>query len=199
MANLITLLRTLLGLLVAYLLFLPDVQIYWWAFALTILAIFMDGLDGYVARKFNEASKAGAVIDIIGDRIVEQVYWIVFLALGWVPLWIALTVVIRGVLVDGLRSIALEKGFTAFGSSSMMQSPIGVLLVSSRFSRWSYAVFKGFAFSLMIWANMPGDGVWGQQTVTVAATLCMYATVFFCVVRGLPVILEARRFLKAEA
>ena len=31
----------------------------------------MDGLDGYVARKFNETSKLGAVLDIMGDRIAE--------------------------------------------------------------------------------------------------------------------------------
>lgn len=34
-------------------------------------AIFMDALDGWAARKYNETSDAGALFDIAGDRIVE--------------------------------------------------------------------------------------------------------------------------------
>ncbi len=199
MANLVTLFRTFLGLLIVLALYYqtePTATFYWIAFVLTAVVIFLDGLDGYVARKLNEESQAGAVIDIIGDRIIEQIYWIAYLALGWIPLWIPLVVIIRGVVVDGFRSIALEKGFTPFGSSSMMQSKLGILLVSSRFSRWTYAVVKGFAFGFLILAHLPkGDPVF-IQAVTVIAYLCTYMAVFFCVIRGLPVLLESRRFFK---
>ena len=60
-----------------------DTASYVWALALTIIAFALDGVDGYVARKFHEESKFGALLDIMGDRIVENTYWILFAVMGW--------------------------------------------------------------------------------------------------------------------
>lgn len=195
MANLVSCLRVLLGFLTVGLLFIESAGIYWTAFFLTIAVIWMDGLDGYLARKLNESSKFGAVLDILGDRIVELTYWIAFAVLGWVGLWIPLLVMARGILVDGFRAMALEQGFTAFGSSSMMQSKLGVFLVSSRASRWLYAVTKAVAFALLVLAHLPGGlpEPW-PPIVWNVAYISTYVAVFFCLVRGLPVLIESRRF-----
>ena len=195
MANLVSLLRTLLGLLVVGLLFIPTQTVYLLCFALTVLVIAMDALDGYLARKLNEASKLGAVIDILGDRVIEQVYWVTFLALGWLPLWVPLVVIVRGIVVDGLRSIAFEQGYTAFGSSSMQKSKLGRLLVSSNFSRTTYAVAKAAAFALLILGHTPGFPPEVNANITTVGLACTYISVAFCVVRGLPVLAEGRRFL----
>ncbi len=117
MANFITILRMILAVVAIGLLFDKTPTTYITAFVMTILVIWMDGLDGYVARKFNESSKFGAMLDILGDRVVENIYWISFLALGWLPVWVPLIVVTRGIITDGLRSVALEQGYTAFGES----------------------------------------------------------------------------------
>ena len=82
---------------------------------LTIFVMWFDGLDGYVARKFNETSKLGAVLDIMGDRIVENLYWMSFCALGWISVLVPIIVLTRGIVTDSLRSLALAQGFTAFG------------------------------------------------------------------------------------
>lgn len=195
MANLVSLIRTLLGLLVISLLFIQTQTMYLACFVLTIVVIAMDALDGYLARKLNESSKMGAVIDILGDRIVEQVYWVAFLALGWLPLWVPLVVIVRGIVVDGLRSMALEQGFTAFGQSSMQQSKIGWLLVSSNFSRTTYAVAKAAAFAFMILGHTPGFEPDVANGITLLGLTCTYISVAFCVIRGLPVLVEGRRFL----
>ena len=195
MANLVSLIRTLLGLLTVSLLFIPTQAVYLSCFGLTIAVIAMDALDGYLARKLNESSKLGAVIDILGDRIVEQAYWVAFVTLGWLPMWVALTVIVRGIVVDGLRSMALEQGYTAFGASSMQQSPLGRLLVSSNFSRTTYAVCKALAFAFLILAHNPGFSPSLQEGIGLFALSCAYTAVAFCVVRGVPVILEGRRFV----
>jgi CDP-diacylglycerol--glycerol-3-phosphate 3-phosphatidyltransferase len=195
-ANLISLLRTLLAFVVLALLFLPSYEMYLSCFILTLIVIWMDGLDGYVARKLNESSKLGAVIDILGDRVIEQVYWVTFMALGWVPLWVPLVVIIRGVVVDGLRSLALEQGYTAFGTSTMMQSQLGIFLVSSRFSRWTYAATKALAFCLLILAHTPELDPAVADSILSVALVCTWIAIGFCVVRGLPVILESGRFFK---
>jgi phosphatidylglycerophosphate synthase len=189
-ANLISFFRMFLALWFCVTLALSGADFYGFGFWMTVLIIWMDGWDGYVARLLKETSKAGAVIDILCDRVVEQAYWITFAVLGWVPLWMALVIITRGVIVDGLRSLALEAGYTAFGSSTLMQHPLGVLLVSSRFSRWSYAVLKAAAFALLILAHDP-KWAWLKPT----ADACVWGTLVFCVLRGLPVLVEAKRFM----
>ncbi len=197
-ANSISILRVLLCFVVVSLLFSSHADSYPLAFVLTIVVIWMDGLDGYAARKLGESSPVGAVIDILSDRIVEQVYWISFAVLGWIPLWMPLLVVTRGVCVDGLRALALQEGYTAFGQSSMMQTWWGILLTSSRFSRWTYAVTKAMAFAFLILAHQaPETQTWvkGLPWIPSLANACVWGAVVFCVLRGLPVLIESRRFL----
>ena len=52
------------------------------ATVLTLIVFIGDAIDGVVARARGEANALGAVIDIAGDRIVENAYWIVFAHLG---------------------------------------------------------------------------------------------------------------------
>lgn len=196
MANLITILRIILVFVVVGILYWGrDISLcYWISFFLTIIIIIMDGLDGYVARKLNITSKFGAVLDIIGDRIVENVYWVTFVGLSWLPVWVALIVITRSILVDGIRSIAFEQGMTAFGEKSMMQSSIGKFIVSSRFSRGAYGTFKVIAFCLIIIANIPNweIGIF-NSIINYIAYASVYITLFFCIARGLPVLIEGKK------
>ena len=195
MANAITLCRTLLAFLVVAMLHVRTREMYLLAAVLTLLLIWMDALDGWVARKLGECSEFGAVADILGDRVVEMTYWIIFVAFGWLPPWVAIVIAARGIVVDGFRALALGRGMSAFGATSMMRSRLGALLVSSRLSRGVYGVGKALSFALMILLFTPGiraqiGGV-GASLVYVVA----YLTVLFCVVRGVPVIVEARRLI----
>lgn len=194
MANFISILRTILSFVVVGLLFLKGDKIYWSAFGLSIIVIWMDGLDGYIARKFNECSKFGALLDILSDRIVENVFWISFAVLNWIPLWIPLTVMTRGIITDGLRSLALEQGYTAFGSTTMMTNNIGKFIVASNFCRFTYAVCKAIAFALIIAAHVPSEYPY-KSIIAIIAYASVYISVFFCIARGIPVIFESKRFL----
>ena len=193
MANIITLSRIILAFVVLGLLSFQLPGTYIAAFILTVIVIWFDGLDGFIARKFNESSKFGAVLDILGDRAVECSYWIFFMSLGWVPAWIPIVVTVRGIITDGLRSVALEQGYTAFGSSTMMQSKIGKFIVASNFCRFTYAVTKAIAFAFLILVNSPLEFA-GKDIITMIAYTCAYIAVAFCVLRGIPVVIESRRF-----
>ena len=192
MANFVTLSRILLAFIALGLLYIHNPASYIAAFIVTGVVIWFDGLDGFLARKLNEASKMGALLDILGDRIVECSYWVVFACLGWLPVIIPLIVISRGFITDGIRSLAFEKGYTAFGSTTMMESKIGKFMVASNFSRGSYAVAKALAFTLMIIAYIPGNPY--KYISLYIALVCVWISVIFCVVRGLPVIIEGMRF-----
>jgi len=190
-ANLVAISRAMLAFIAVAMLFHRP-NLYLLAAVLTLVSILMDGLDGWVARRYGEVSRIGAVIDILTDRIVELTYWIAFAALGWIPAWIPIVVAVRGLLVDGARAVAFERGLTAFGPTTMMRSKFGRFLVASRESRSAYGIAKAAAFTLMIVAYasaLPGSA---QRVVLTIALICVYASVVLCVVRGIPVLLEAR-------
>src|SRR3984893_3566145 len=58
------------------------------AVALTVTAIALDALDGHIARNKRLASPMGAQIDILGDRMIENVYFTYFAVVGMVSLWL---------------------------------------------------------------------------------------------------------------
>jgi phosphatidylglycerophosphate synthase len=193
-ANLVAISRAALAFLAVAILFhRPDLYIL--ACLMTIASILMDGLDGWVARRYGEVSRIGAVIDILTDRIVELTYWIAFATLGWIPAWVPIVVAVRGLLVDGARAVAFERGLTAFGPTTMMRSKIGTFLVASRESRSAYGIAKACAFSLMILAYAPALPEPARPIVLVLGLTSVYVSVVLCVIRGIPVLLDARRLV----
>lgn len=193
MANFVSIFRIFVMFAAVYLIYTQqgNVTAYVWALALTIIAFSLDGVDGYLARKFNEVSKFGALLDIMGDRIVENTYWVLFAVMGWLNILFPLIALTRGFITDTIRSAAMEKGLTPFG---MQVNPICKWITGSKFMRITYAVAKVAAFVLIVAAKIPGiqhaDLIW-----TVAYWTAVVAIVF-CVVRGLPVMIEAKRVIE---
>ena len=199
MANFITIFRIFLIFIASGLLFLKgDFNAYVWALALTVIAFALDGVDGYVARKFNESSKLGAMLDIMSDRIAENVLWVTFAVLGWVPIVFPLIALTRSFVVDGLRSVAMEQGLTAFGETSMQKDKIGYFICSSKFSRIAYAVAKMVAFILIIVSKMPGFSPSLSKVIWVIAYTFAIIAIEYCVVRGLPVIFESKKLFAKQ-
>lgn len=195
MANFITIFRVFLMFIGVYLVMAQqgNFTAYVWALILTILAFALDGVDGYVARKFHEESKLGALLDIMSDRIVENTFWIVFAVLGWLSVLFPLIALTRGFVTDTIRSAAMEKGLTPFG---MQRNPICKWITGSKFMRITYAVVKVLAFIVIIASKIPNLPN-ADLVFTVGYWLAVIAIVF-CVVRGLPVIIEAKAVLGDE-
>lgn len=164
------------------------------AAGLSILIIIMDWLDGYLARKLDEKTLLGSLLDIAGDRIVEVVLWICLADLRLVPIWIPIVVISRGILTDTIRGYVLRYGYTAFGQKTMMRTKIGQFLTGSPVMRTSYAVLKAMSFSLLLLASaFRRVGILPQEWVTDALTAGFWVaivTAVICLVRGLPVIIE---------
>src|SRR5580704_6686410 len=75
------------------------------AVLLTVAAIALDGLDGYLARKLKLATPLGAQLDILGDRVVENLFFTFFAVAGLVSLWVPVLFFVRGTLTDFLRGL----------------------------------------------------------------------------------------------
>jgi CDP-diacylglycerol--glycerol-3-phosphate 3-phosphatidyltransferase len=58
-----------------------------------------DLLDGYLARRLNEVSDLGKIIDPVADKIAIGVVAILMFFNGLIPLWFILVVLVRDVLI----------------------------------------------------------------------------------------------------
>lgn len=198
-ANIVSVLRIFVAYAAIALLYEKTTWSYILAFILTIIAFSMDGLDGYLARKLNQSSEWGSVLDILGDRIVEVSYWTVFAVMGWINILFPLVCVARAFTTDGIRSVALSKGMTAFGEKSMQSTSWGKFICASRFMRISYAVAKVLAFLLLIAVNTPGMEFWkGTPTLHIITMIFAWAAIIFCVVRAIPVVAESGKLFNDD-
>ncbi len=208
MANLITVARIIVLFITIAIIYIQTPVALYIGLVLTVIVFVSDALDGYVARRRGSANEFGAVFDIAGDRIVENVYWVVLAQinpLGLVPVWMALATITRSFIVDGLRSMALMQGKTAFGEKTMMTSKFGAWLAASRFNRAVYGIAKVVAFCwvLLVYAlnlqarSNPGSAFadfWRdtQGIFTALATFFLYFTVIYMLARGLVVVWDGR-------
>jgi CDP-diacylglycerol--glycerol-3-phosphate 3-phosphatidyltransferase len=199
MANAITLSRLPLLLVAVVLLYLDNPWLQIAAAGLLVLLIILDSIDGQVARRRKEVGVVGSKLDIAVDRVVELVLWVVFAHLQVISVAIPIIVIIRGTLVDAVRSFSLVWGKTSF---EIMQTRWGKWLVGSPPMRTGYAVAKAVAFCTLalalglqgLWAGTARAG-WAEAIWVFAVVVSWIATAL-CIIRGVPVLWEARSLLR---
>ncbi len=184
------------------------------ALALTIGAIGLDGVDGYLARRFHLATPLGAQLDILGDRVIENIFFIYFAVCGQISLWVPVIFFVRGTLADFLRNIAATRGprvgenAEALRQNWMLRSRWGRRLVASRFSRAAYAAMKCVCFVALglewilfhsnVHFNFISAGI-SMEMIRAGVNVLVAATVVFCLVRAVPVFWEGWRDILAMA
>ena len=94
--NQITFLR--LGFL-PFFLILMSYERYKWALLVLVVAGFSDGIDGLIARKFNQRSSLGAYLDPIADKLLLSSSFIVLAFKKQLAWWLTILVLSRDVLI----------------------------------------------------------------------------------------------------
>jgi CDP-diacylglycerol--glycerol-3-phosphate 3-phosphatidyltransferase len=178
------------------------------AVILTVAAIALDALDGHLARRKRMETPLGAQVDILGDRVIENIYFTYFAVVGMVSVWLPILFFARGAATDFLRGLALKSGRAGWGANSMLQTWWGKALVGSRWSRGLYAAMKCVCFCYLglelalargpvaLVGTFAAD--W-HATIQIVAQILVWSTGAFCVVRGLPVLLEGWKYFAANA
>jgi phosphatidylglycerophosphate synthase len=143
LANITVLVRVALVFVVMVLLESASASVRLLSVAVLLIALVLDGLDGYLARRLNIVSGIGGALDTLGDRITENALLIFFACKNLLPLWFALYFLVRSFMADFIRSLNFRKGISTF---AINDSFIGRLLVSSKFSRVAYLLVKFMLF-----------------------------------------------------
>jgi len=70
-----------------------------WALALFWLAGFSDGLDGYLAKRFDWHTRLGALLDPVADKLLVAGLFITLAYTQDIPVWLAAVVIVRDVVI----------------------------------------------------------------------------------------------------
>ena len=96
--NLITIGRILLVPVTVWLIISEEFAV---AFIACVAAGVSDGVDGYIARRFNQRTELGAYLDPIADKALLVSIYVSLGLLKFVPAWLVILVVTRDVLIIG--------------------------------------------------------------------------------------------------
>ena len=110
LANKLTLSRIFIVIPIVVLLYFNNEAFCLLATILFILGALTDAIDGHIARKEKMVTSFGKFLDPLADKILIASVLIMLVELNWIPAWIAIIVIVRELLVTGLRAIAADKG-----------------------------------------------------------------------------------------
>ena len=80
------------------------------AIIIFLIAAITDILDGHIARKRNQVSRMGALLDPIADKLLVSAALIVLVEKHLAPAWTVVVILGREFVVTGLRAVAAAEG-----------------------------------------------------------------------------------------
>ena len=88
----------------------------YWATAVFVVAMATDQIDGWLARRRGISSALGKLLDPVADKVLVLAALVMLVGEGVAPAWMIALIVVREILVSGLRLAAVERG-VVLGSS----------------------------------------------------------------------------------
>jgi CDP-diacylglycerol--glycerol-3-phosphate 3-phosphatidyltransferase len=136
------------------------------------LAAFTDGLDGYIARRRQDVTTFGKLMDPLADKLLIVAALVSLVSLGRLAAWVAMVIIARELAVTGLRAVAVEQG---------------VVISASWLGKLKTALQIAAVFALIIWNPSP-----------VAVDLLVYVAVAATVISGADYFFGLRRRIATE-
>jgi CDP-diacylglycerol--glycerol-3-phosphate 3-phosphatidyltransferase len=97
------------------------------------VAVLTDYLDGYFARRRNQVTKLGILLDPIADKLLTAAAFISLVEMKAVPAWMVMIILGREFAVTGLRNIAALRGVlipaSGLGKGKMASQVVAILLL----------------------------------------------------------------------
>lgn len=127
------------------------------ALLIFLAAAFTDLLDGYLARRWNQITTVGMLLDPIADKLLISAALISLVQVHRVPGWMAVLIIGREFAVSGLRSIAASEGYTIqasdLGKTKMVSQVVAIsLTLAAEDHRWLLGPANFCMWGTMIFA-----------------------------------------------
>lgn len=164
--NQITFLR--LGFLPLFLI-LMSYEKYKWALLVLVIAGFSDGIDGLIARKFNQRSSLGAYLDPIADKLLLSSSFVVLAFEKQLAWWLTILVLSRDVLILIVAAvIILASGYRPFPPS-----------IYGKFTTFFQIIL---VFTVVLGAAYPEFhlALLNRVLIYAVAALCVFSGLHYC-------------------
>ena len=103
------------------------------AFVLFCIAALTDFLDGWVARARGEVSPLGVFMDLTADKVLVGGVLVAMVEAGLLPTWIAATIVVRELVIAGVRQAAAAEDVViaarALGKAKTLTTLVGMAVL----------------------------------------------------------------------
>ncbi|MNO55291.1 CDP-diacylglycerol--glycerol-3-phosphate 3-phosphatidyltransferase [compost metagenome] len=98
-----------------------------------ILASITDKLDGYIARKYNQITNLGKLLDPLADKLLISAALILLVSQHRLYAWVALIIVAREVIITGIRLVAVSQKIVLqadrYGKIKMVSQVVAITVV----------------------------------------------------------------------
>ncbi|MGB2706377.1 MAG: CDP-diacylglycerol--glycerol-3-phosphate 3-phosphatidyltransferase [Candidatus Omnitrophota bacterium] len=185
-ANKLTLSR--IGLTFLFMVFLFSKGLTFKVLALLVfaLATWTDFLDGYLAKKRNEVSDFGKLMDPIADKVLVISAFLAFVEMKLIPAWIVVIIVLREFIITGLRLGALAKGEVMEAGMAGKHKTVSQMV--SIYVILFFIVFKQASL---------GFGFWNEGLEHLLKSIIFYmmvATALLTLISGVSYLVKNRKF-----
>lgn len=186
-ANYFTLLRLFIGPLFLILYTTPEAfnltpsTLPYALIALVVIAELSDAFDGFIARRFNEVTDLGKLLDPMADSIYRLSLFLTFTRPPInLPLGLVFIFLYRDTIISTLRTICALKGFT----------------LAARTSGKIKAIVQGLsAFIILLLLLAYGNHLIDQEDLTIMATWITLVAALYAIFSGIEYIASNRSYL----
>lgn len=127
-----------------------------------------DWLDGFLARKLNQASAFGAFLDPVADKFLVCASLLILVHLGRADVFVALIIIGREIAISALREWMAQIG----ASKSVAVHMLGKLKTSVQMLAIPFLLYNGEVLGLH-------TGRWGIWLIWIAAVLTVWSMVYY--------------------
>jgi CDP-diacylglycerol--glycerol-3-phosphate 3-phosphatidyltransferase len=147
----------------------------YWATVVFVVAMATDQIDGWLARRRGASTPLGKLLDPVADKVLVLAALVMLVGEGVAPAWMVALIVVREILVSGLRLAAVERG-VVLGARDL-----------GRLKTWAQALAAAIA-------GLAAAGAWSDDVAWWAILAALVATW----VSGLDYARVAPRVLRGE-
>lgn len=95
-SNLLSIIRIILAIPTAYLLYIEKIE---YALIIGAIAAITDFFDGFLARRFNQITDLGKILDPVADKVFISIVGIALVIMRIMPLWFFIVILLRDVII----------------------------------------------------------------------------------------------------